>query len=383
MRLLSSSRAQVAALAVVLVLFGYNVIQYFSFVIETPWQLDFSDFYFAARTGLAHGWAQMYNTAVSMPALYAATGNWFPFQHSPVLAWLLVPLSQLPYALALSIWNGFLFGCYVVCWRLCAPGSRERRLLLLVAGLGLYPVVLGLALGQPTMLVLAGVSLCFWLLRHNRPLLAAAALALLAVKPQSSFLVPLALLFAGRIRVFAGWAVLSLGVAVLAVLALGQQGLQDWAHAISIAQNLPGIRFNSVGSVIGPGLPATAVGIAAAGIALVIGRLAAREGPELPIAAGLSGSVLASPYLSVTDLSALLIAAWLVLRLDPPGWLKALMVVGYVPFFFANALFMHGPFLLLECAWLLGLLVFTISRRREGDLEDWLRSPDSNREPSR
>src|SRR5437879_3912067 len=259
MRLLSSSQAQVAALAVVLVLFGYNVIQYFSFVIETPWQLDFSDFYFAARTGLAHGWAQMYNTAVSMPALYAATGNWFPFQHSPVLAWLLVPLSQLPYALALSIWNGFLFGCYVVCWRLCAPGSRERRLLLLVAGLGLYPVVLGLALG----------------------------------------------------------------------------------------------------------------------------RLAARGGPELPIAAGLSGSVLASPYLSVTDLSALLIAAWLVLRLDPPGWLKALMVVGYVPFFFANALFMHGPFLLLECAWLLALLVFAIKRRRGSDLEGWLRSPDSNREPSR
>src|SRR5207253_3192966 len=102
---------------------------------------------------------------------------------------------------------------------------------------------------------------------------------------------------------------------------LGQQGLQDWAHAISIAQHLPGIRFNSVGSVIGSGLLATAVSIAAAGIAMVIGRVAAREGPELPIAAGLSGSLLASPYLSVTDLAALLIAAWLVLRLDPPGWL--------------------------------------------------------------
>jgi hypothetical protein len=351
---------------VVLVLFGYNVIQYFSFVIETPWQLDFSDFYFAARTGLTHGWAEMYNSAVSMPALYAATGNWFPFQHSPVLAWLLVPLSVLPYALALTIWDGFLFGCYLLCWRLLAPGSAGRRVLLLVAGL-----------------VLAGVSLSFWLLRHNRPLLAAAALALIAVKPQSSFLVPFALLFAGRIRVFAGWAVICLGFAVLAVLALGQQGLQDWAHAIAIAQNLPGIRFNSVGSVIGPGLPATAVGVAAAGIAMVIGRLAAREGPELPIAAGLSASVLASPYLSVTDLAALLIAAWLVLRLDPPGWLKALMVVGYVPFFFANALFMHGPFLALECAWLLALLAFTIKRRREGDLEGWLRSPDSNREPSR
>ena len=382
-RLLSSNRARAAALAVVLVLFGYDVIQYFSFVIQTPWQLDFSDFYFAARTGLSHGWAEMYNTTVSMPALYAATGNWFPFQHSPVLAWLLVPLSLLPYALALTIWDGFLFGCYLFCWRILAPGSIGRRLLLLVAGLALYPVTLGLALGQPTVLVLAGVSASYWLLRRNRPLLAALALALIAVKPQSSFLVPFALLFAGRIRLFAGWAAISIGLAGLAVLALGQQGLQDWAHAISIAQHLPGIRFNSVGSVIGSGLLATAVSIAAAGIAMVIGRLAAREGPELPIAAGLSGSVLASPYLSVTDLAALLIAAWLVLRLDPPGWLKALMVVGYVPFFFANALFMHGPFLVLECAWLLALLVFAIKRRRGSDLEGWLRSPDSNREPSR
>ena len=382
-RLLSSNRARAAALAVVLVLFGYDVIQYFSFVIQTPWQLDFSDFYFAARTGLSHGWAEMYNTTVSMPALYAATGNWFPFQHSPVLAWLLVPLSLLPYALALTIWDGFLFGCYLFCWRILAPGSIGRRLLLLVAGLALYPVTLGLALGQPTVLVLAGVSASYWLLRRNRPLLAALALALIAVKPQSSFLVPFALLFAGRIRLFAGWAAISIGLAGLAVLALGQQGLQDWAHAISIAQHLPGIRFNSVGSVIGSGLLATAVSIAAAGIAMVIGRLAAREGPELPIAAGLSGSLLASPYLSVTDLAALLIAAWLVLRLDPPGWLKALMVVGYVPFFFANALFMHGPFLVLECAWLLALLVFAIKRRRGSDLEGWLRSPDSNREPSR
>ena len=354
-----------AALAVVLVLFGYNVIQYFTFVIETPWQLDFSDFYLAARTGLADGWAQMYNTALSMPALYAATGNWFPFQHSPVLAWLLIPLSLLPYAVALTIWDGFLFGCYLFCWRLVAPGSPGRRLLFLGAGLGLYPVVLGLALGQPTMLVLAGVSLCWWLLGHNRPLLAAAALALIAVKPQSSFLVPFALLFAGRVRLFTWWALFTLVLAVLAVLALGLRGLQDWQHAIAIAQHLPGIRFNSVGSVIGPGPLSVAVSVAAAGIAMVVGGLAGRQGTELPIAAGLSGSVLASPYLSVTDLSALLIAAWLVLRLDPPGWLRALMVLAYVPFFFANALFMHGPFLFLECAWLVAVLVFAIQRRRE------------------
>ena len=40
------------------------------------------------------------------------------------------------------------------------------------------------------------------------------------------------------------------------------------------------------------------------------------------------------------------------------------MVVAYLPFFFANALFMHGPFLLLECVWLVALLAFAINRRQ-------------------
>ena len=356
-------RLQVAAIAVVLVLSGYNLLQYVGLVFKTPRQLDFSDFYFAARTGLTHGWDQMYNTSVSMPALYAATGNWFPYQHTPVFAWLLVPLSLLAYPFALAIWDSFLFGCYLFCWRILASGPIGRRLVLLVAGLALYPVTLGLALGQPTMVVLAGVTLCYWLLCRDRPLLAALALSLIAVKPQSSFLVPFVLIAAGRVRVFAWWSLFAIALAALSILALGLHGLQDWRHAIEIAYQLPGIRFNSVESVIRPGVVATALNVMAAAVALAIGRIARRQGPELAIAAGLSGSVLASPYLSVSDLAALLIAAWLVLRLHPPRWLKALMIVGYLPFFFANALFMHGPFLLLEGAWLLALLVFAIGRR--------------------
>jgi glycosyl transferase family 87 len=363
-----AGRLQVAAFGVVLVLFGYNLIQYFTFVIGTPWSLDFSDFYFAARTGVAHGWAQMYNTSVSMPALYATTGNWFPFQHTPVFAWLLIPLSLLPYPIALGIWDGCLVGCYLVCWRILASGTIGHRLFLLVAGLALYPVALGLALGQPTMLVLASVALGCWLLGRDRPVLAAAALSLIAVKPQSSFLVPLVLLFAGQLRVFAWWALFTITLAALSVLALGLDGLADWQQAIQIGYHLPGIRFNAVGSVLGPGPLAVAISVGAVVVALSIGRLATRSGAELPIAAGLSASVLASPYLSNSDLAALLIAAWLILRLDPPRWLTALMVAGYLPFFFSNALFMHGPFLLVECAWMLALLAFAINRRSAGNI---------------
>src|SRR5207244_5185957 len=91
----------------------------------------------------------------------------------------------------------------------------------------------------------------WWLLRHDRTLLAAAALALIAVKPQSSFLVPIALLLAGRVRLFATWALFTVALAGLSVLALGFQGLHDWQHAIAIAYQLSGIRFNSVCSVCG------------------------------------------------------------------------------------------------------------------------------------
>src|SRR5438270_8708857 len=354
-------RLQVAAIAVVLVLSGYNLLQYVGLVFKTPRQLDFSDFYFAARTGLTHGWDQMYNTSVSMPALYAATGNWFPYQHTPVFAWLLVPLSLLAYPFALAIWDSFLFGCYLFCWRILASGPIGRRLVLLVAGLALYPVTLGLALGQPTMVVLAGVTLCYWFIGREQPLLAAAALSVIALKPQSSFLVPFALLLAGRVRVFTGWALFSMALAALCLVALGLHGLQDWRHAIEIGYRLPGIRFNSVASTIGPGVLAATINVLAWGIAVSIGRVAARRGAELPIAAGLSGSMLATPYLSVTDLAALLIAAWLILRLQPSRWLKALMMVGYLPFFFANEPHMHGPFLVLEGAWLIALLVFAVS----------------------
>ena len=135
----------------------------------------------------------------------------------------------------------------------------------------------------------------------------------------------------------------------------------DWRHAIEIGYRLPGIRFNSVASTIGPGVLAATINVLAGGIAVSIGRVAARRGAELPIAAGLSGSMLATPYLSVTDLAALLIAAWLILRLQPSRWLKALMMVGYLPFFFANEPHMHGPFLVLEGAWLIALLVFAVS----------------------
>src|SRR5438132_19777 len=281
---------------VLLVLVAYDVIQYVTLVFQTPRQLDFYVFWLAPRIGLAQGWVQMYNPARFLPELVAQTGNWLPYLNPPVFAWLLLPLSLLPYPVALVIWNAFILGCLVVIWRVtvwrAAPtltlpdnlnrarygarfgpvgtaraliGPRLRRgreILLLLAALALYPVVLGLALGQVTMVV----------------------------------------------------------------------------------------------------VPAVAVGLAAVAVTLYVSWKAPFKDVELPIAAGLIGSLLVTPYVTVHDLSALVLAAWLVLRLDPARWITALLVVGYVPLFLANANFAHLPVLLLEGAFLASLV--TLARAR-------------------
>jgi len=360
-----------APVTVLLVLFAYNVIQYVTLVFQTPRQLDFYVFWLAPRIGLAQGWAQMYNPGRFLPELVAQTGNWLPYLNPPVFAWLLLPLSLLPYGVALVIWNAFILGCLVVIWRVtvwrAAPtltlpqrgrdiAQRGREILLLLAALALYPVVLGLALGQVTMVVLVAVALCYWLMRRDRPLLAGLVLALIVIKPQAAFLVPVALLAARRYRVCLGFALAVIPMAALSLLAVGRQGIDYWLASVAVNYNHPGFKFNSVSWIIGPGVPAIAVGLAAVAATLYVSWKAPFKDVELPIAAGLIGSLLVTPYVTVHDLSALVVAAWLVLRLDPPRWVTALLVVGYVPLFLANANFAHLPVLLLEGAFLVSLV---------------------------
>ncbi len=373
------SRTAAAALTALVTLFGYNVIQYVSLVFKTPRQLDFYVFWLAPRIGLAQGWAQMYNPGRFLPALAAQTGNWLPYLNPPVFAWLLLPLSLLPYELALALWNTLILACLVVTWRLTVPGATPtptfpqgegrlgtlpQRLVLLLAALALYPVMLGLALGQVTMLVLVAVALCYWLLRRDRPMMAGAVLALIVIKPQAAFLVPFALLAARRYRLCIGFALAIIPVAALSLLALGREGLGYWLASVAVNYNHPGYKFNSVAWILGPGVPAIAIGLGAVAATLYASRKTPFEDPELPIAAGLIGSLLVTPYVTVHDLTALVLAAWLVLRLDPPRWIKALLVAGYVPLFFANANFAHLPVLVLEAGFLASLVVLARARAR-------------------
>src|SRR5260370_13009526 len=53
------------------------------------------------------------------------------------------------------------------------------------------------------------------------------------------------------------------------------------------------------------------------------------HGTAIPIAAGIPGSLLFTPYVGFQDFAMLVLAGWLVARAHPTPWQVALLVVGF------------------------------------------------------
>ncbi|TMD39565.1 MAG: glycosyltransferase [Chloroflexi bacterium] len=264
------------------------------------------------------------------------------------------------YPVALTIWSAAMFGALLLAWRILAPGSRLDRFAHLMATLGLYFVQMLLRLGQVVSLVMAAIAGCWWLIRHNKPLLAGMVLGVMVLKPQTALLVPLTLLVAGYRRVFVGWALVAVPLTIASLLAIGVQGIRNFEYASYIVYYLPKLTLVSVNWVF-PGVPAVAIGVIALGLTLSTAWRARRRGPELPIAVGLVGSTLVTPYLNVYDLTGLILSAWLALRVGLQPWQKVLLVICYVPLVFANADSWPVPTIAVRCAWLVAL--FALSAR--------------------
>jgi hypothetical protein len=334
-------------------------------------QPDFYVYYLAARLGRAHGWAAIYDPAVFLPPVTAAVGKPLPYLNPPELAWLVTPLSFLPYSLAAWIWTGALAAAFVLVWRLVAPVRGLTRLIHGVGAAALLPVFVGILFGQVSLVVVAVVALSWWLLSHGRPWLAGVALSALILKPQIAFLVPLALLLAGYARVFTAWLAVSLPLVIITLLATGTAVFHHMSQSLHLVSGIPG----PIQSSMLRQLPFSA---AAVGIAVVLGTSVLivwrgrGGGPSGPIAIGLLSSALVSPYVNFYDLSALVLAAWLILRLNPPRWQQAMTLGMYVPLY--GAPIWPLATLLCLCGWLVSLAV--LSPRNPGRLSQSPREDD-------
>src|SRR4029077_10089648 len=160
---------------------------------------------------------------------------WSPFLNPPPLAWLVTPLTILPFTAALVVWTALLLGALVLAWYLAAPGGRLTRAAHLAMLLGVFPVAFGVMVGQPVALVAAAVAACWWFAEPDRPVVAGLILSAVALKPQLALFVPLCLFFSAPFRVFGAWLVATLVIALVALAMLGGDGLTRYREVLNFA----------------------------------------------------------------------------------------------------------------------------------------------------
>ncbi len=322
----------VAAGGVTAVLFAaFDLYQWVAAYAANHFHNDFTFYFAAARIGLAHGWSSIYDLDLQQAELSAigsgiTVAELARYISPPPVAWLATPFTAPPYPIAYWAWSAMLVAALVLCWLWAAPNAGRLRVLYLFAAVGWLPVIYGLQLGQPGLIVAAGVAGSYALLRTNHPWWAGVALGVLVLKPQLAFLLPLALLAARQDRAFAGSVVTLGALAALSAVALGSHGVSAYLDRLNFAANVPVNRELTLAYIVGDAARPVQIFIATWTMLLVY-RL--RHGRiELVYATALVGGMLASPYMHLDDFAMLGLAGWLVLRSGPTGWAWVYVLAG-------------------------------------------------------
>lgn len=246
-----ANNATIASRKTLLVLIAINALTFVFALLAQPKAIDFRAFYFSgetARRAPDHLYDLKYQLREQQAEFNDRTA-FLPFFHPPHELLLFAPLSMLPYTTALMVWRLFSLLCLTLSGLILAEtigGNRLDTVLLIAA---VYPVLMCLTLGQDSLLLLLLVSGCFYLLKANRNLWAAAVLALALFKPQLPVVLALAMLAAGKKRFFAWFVVFGGALMAASMMYVGWPGVLRLMRAPEIGEmggygvsNMPTIR---------------------------------------------------------------------------------------------------------------------------------------------
>lgn len=314
---------------------AYSVWLWVSSYIGDNFHNDFTFYYAAARLGLAHGWSHLYDLRLQQEQLDAigshiTVAQLARYVSPPPLAWLVTPLTLLPYQVAYGLWSALLVAALVLAWHLAAPGSGRARVIFLVAAFGWLPIIYGLQLGQPPLLVAAGVAACYALLHRGRDVEAGAVLGVLVVKPQLALLVPVVLLVSGRWRALASAVVVLGAITAVSVVALGPSGVTDYVDRLNLASMVPENQAQTLAGWIHDLQAARVVQALVAAWTLGVAYRLRRRGPAVVLAVALVGGLAASPYVHYDDLVMLGLACLLFLRAARGRWVFAYAIALFI-----------------------------------------------------
>jgi hypothetical protein len=282
--------------------------------------LDFSYYYAAAQIGLQHGWNHIYDLDLQRQVFYQLHPTSDPFDwrryfvSPPPVAWLAAPLTALPLVLAFWIFALTSAVAFALAGWLLVPGRGLGRLAIFLTAAGTYPVLIAIQTGQVVPLVAAAIGLGWWLAVRGHRVAAGLVLVAVLLKPQVGLLVPVALLAAGQRRVFLVWFAGAAALTTIALLSIGPHGLTQLRSDLAAEQGQTANLAWTLVGLVGPGPQAVLVQLLAATGALWVASRHREAGLELPVVAGLLGTLLAAPYHNPSDYAVLAPAAWLHLR---------------------------------------------------------------------
>jgi hypothetical protein len=142
----------------------------------------------------------------------------------------------------------------------------------------------------------------------------------------------------------------------VALALLGPEGVARYRDVLAQTQTPAWdiTRRYSISGPLGLGPILTVTQVAVVALALLAAWRRKGGGPELPMAAGIVGSLLATPYLGFQDFLMLIVAGWLVLRGGATTWQVILLVGGYA-LLQLSLVVLSIPILLAEAALLVSL----------------------------
>ena len=330
----------------------------------TSWQIgtDFRLPYAAAEIGLRQGWSHMYDPDLQRSTVLALGHSdlFLPYLNAPPWAFLVAPLTFIPYPIAYAVWVAAMLAALVAAALLAAPSDRLLRIIYIGAAFGSLEVALGPGFGQPSALVALAIVGCWRLLKADRPALAGLALAVISMKPHIALLVPFALLLAGHVRAFIYWAAAILALAAISLMALTPSGLTDYAALLATGTTymVGQPAWTPAGLMGAPaGLPVEALLLAGAAATAWLYR---HRGPEVPIAVGILATLAVVPYLHAQDFVILVVAIWVLHRAQ----LEELDGRRLAAFWVAMTVGIEWPPLMIVSeAALLGVLLYTAIER--------------------
>ncbi|HET9763476.1 MAG TPA: glycosyltransferase family 87 protein, partial [Casimicrobiaceae bacterium] len=300
-------RLLVLAFAVVLVALCVDVLHR-----NDPISVDFHTYVAAGQVGIQQGWSHIYDqTLVTVAQKQLSPGQRVqPFLSPPTIAYVAAPLALLPYDVAYVVWAVLLLVVFAAALAWAGISTGWSKGIAIFGALSPWWVMEAVNVGQIVPLEAAACVVAWRLVREKREVLAGIALAAVLFKPNNSILVPFALLFASRLRLFASWLAMSLAVLVLVVLTVGIGGMTDYVTQLS--GPLPkGTDYITLHGALGGSATLAAI----VRIVVVAGVLAAghrlRDSPAMVIPIAIVGSILVSPYLHLADLCMLAAAGFM------------------------------------------------------------------------